>query len=164
MADQGEAVERNFKARLRRSLKAWLVLTFVMIPATLAAFAGSALLSISGEFSFVAMAVGLAVGIAYCVPLALAFSVLGAPFVFLRRWIVTPIAPHMRVGYLAVVLYGPVLLWLFQRTQGGEDFPFGTFVVFYEVIAYLATMFFARVWRSMGMFEVDAAAWGPAPA
>lgn len=160
MTEVSGAFEPTFKVRLGRFLKAWLILGLVLIPAILAAVAGMALFPLNGQWSLTVVATTLAMGLLYCVPLALAFSVLGAPFVALRRWIVAPDVPHVRAGYVGVVLYGPILLALVGFAEDLRGFLIA--IGLYEVIAYLATVFFARVWRSMDMFEEEARS-GAAP-
>jgi len=168
MTDQDEALDETFTARLARFRKAWLVLWGALIAAILVAYAGLALFYALYPLPFSGWAMLLGGTIVVSVPLGLAFSILGLPLLPLRRWIITPNAPYIGPGYLGVAIYGPALLVLIGFAIAPEGFPTAryfaedpealTLMVIYELIAFLATMFFARIWRSLGMFEVDAAA------
>lgn len=89
----------------------------------------------------------------YWPTLGLFCFLLGAPFLLFQNWIVKPHFPFLRWGYLAVTIYGPLLLalWAWPWTDTSTYWV----VIAYEVVALGGTMLYARIGRSAGVFDAE---------
>lgn len=92
----------------------------------------------------------LAFAILYWPILGLFCALLGSPFLLFQGWIVKPQFPFLRWGYVAVAIYGPMLLvlWAWPWT---DTSTYGILIA-YEVVALAGTMLYARIGRSAGVF------------
>lgn len=90
------------------------------------------------------------IAVLYWPMLGLFCSVLGSPFLLFQNWIVKPHFPFLRWGYLAVAIYGPLLLvlWAWPWT---DTSTYGILIA-YEVVALAGTMLYASIGRSAGVF------------
>jgi hypothetical protein len=145
-----------FHRHLQHLVGAWLAILVALYGAIagLAAtgFIAMALLS-AGEPDrwslFGALAFCLALTVIAAIPLALAFSVLAIPFLMLQAWIVDPRPPYLRLGYIAVILYGPALLILIDHGWEPTSWPL---LAAYEVTALLATALYLRLAGPFDLF------------
>jgi hypothetical protein len=78
-------------------------------------------------------------------PFMFLFAILAAPFVFFRQRIVSLRFPFLRVGYITVAAYGPLLLalpyWLYPNRWGS----YAIWVGLYELVALAATLLFVLI-------------------
>lgn len=141
------ATHHPIRAVAWRLTKAWAALLIALIPAVIAGATGFFLYAvISGpqdglqhHFTVPDMLGNWLLVCVLSLPLILGFAVLGAPLIPLQRWIVGPRFPFLRLGYLGVAAYGPLLLAVAYRS-GGEGLPL--WCALYEVVALVATALF----------------------
>lgn len=101
---------------------------------------------------------GIAMGLLVGAGLGIVFSVLGAPLLPFQRRIVGPRFPYLRWGYLAVVVYGPLLLLVWALFEGGgAALTILWLTPVYEVVALVTTILYARIGRAGGLFDDEVA-------
>ena len=129
-------------------LLAWLLISIALAPAVLLGDLTFVLLSMALNGHQVRLRDwidALLLTVAFSLPFMLLFAILAGLFIPFRRWIVSRRFPFIRLGYLAVVAFGPFLLsqnaWQYGWT--GDDWRrYAMWVTVYEVIALAATLLF----------------------
>ena len=94
-------------------------------------------------------------GIVFAMPVGGLLSAIAAiPFVIFRDKIVSPRAPYLRPGYLLVMAYGVLLTGIYSMTLVHLGLhAFLGFIVAYESVALLTTLFSILIGRELGVFE-----------
>ncbi|HLZ76008.1 hypothetical protein [Phenylobacterium sp.] len=146
-----------------RLFQAWIAILIALYPAILLSGLGWLLVIIvwsGGAQSLQTIQDGLlpALGIVlacaiYAIPLTIAFSLLALPFLVLRRFIVGPEFPYLRLGYIGVVLYGPAIVVALMGEWSSEAW---LFIAPYETIALIATAFYVRLAQALGLSAAEA--------